>query len=298
MDRTASDQDTAAVEAIDAQEPSGANQENESSFMNRLLRGAAGFFRAGSDDEDAREDEADEAPPTESAEADKPLTVTEQELERRIQSEVDRREAKRAREREQADAQGRTQAEWQRLQALADEGDVWALGEIAKKEVEDRRRAEEESARFAETFARTAPTWDATYLDPLLAKLPEDVWKPIVGDGLTTIEDRQAAVEKALAAHREAAVSDALSDEKFVRDLLRSPSFRAAWFKADAVRKQWNAIQRGESDEIPVVAGVDRGSLPGNENEDMNALIRARAQAAVTGRSARRRERGNRDTLE
>lgn len=296
----AADQEQGQVVEAEESASSGESGENESGFnMNALLRRAAGFIGLGSDDPDDREAEDSEGDDEKPAEPEK-VTLTADELEKRIQAETDRREAKRAREREQSDTAGRTAAEWERVKKLADEGDVWALGEIAKKEVDDRRQREQEDARFAETFARTAPTWDATYLDPLLSKLPEDVWKPIVGDGLTTLEQRQEAVSKALAAHREAAVAEALGDEKFVRTLLGSPSFRAAWLKSDVVRSQFLAHLRGGEDfeEPEHVPGLDRGSLPANENEDMNARFRNAGLAVVTGRSSRRRERGNRDLIE
>lgn len=264
--------------------PSDADAASETSFFDGLIRGGRRLLgmdtaSAPADREAEATGDATEAVPTAAPAAPAwtpPASPTE--LERLVQSEVDRREAKRTRD----EGVRRTAAEWERVKQLARDGDTWALGEVAQAGVSQRVQEEEAEARYRAVADTHIPIWDKTFLDPLLAPLGEAVWKPIVGDGLRTLEARQAAVAKAIDAHRaaaaregaEAAVTKALEDERFVQDLLASPSFRTAWLKSEVVRAQFNARRRGDDDLPAVVPGLAAARVAADENATMDAFLR------------------------
>lgn len=279
--------------------PSSAQPEQaEAGFFDQLIRGVGRSFGFGRPPQAPPEDEEPTDATAEAAAAPAwTPPASKDEFDRSVQSEVDRREAKRARQAAEEGQARYTAQEWERVKDLARKNDTWALGEIAKAGVDLAISEEERDGAYGEFLKANVPLFDKAFLDPLLERLPEEVWKPIVGEGLTTLEDRTAAVGKALAAHRERAVADALEDPAFVRKLLGSQAFRAAWLKSDVVRKQYLANLRGDPgyEEADLAPGVARGAVSGNEEADMDAILRGQYQALRATRHERMRSARNGD---
>jgi hypothetical protein len=266
-------QDTAQEVAAPAPPPSTEAGENESSLMSRFIRGVSGFFGGDASSDADAETGATEEQTTDQTVSDEPAwtppaTRAEHDalVRREAQSMKDKELARIAREQQAT----RTQADWDRIKALAEGGDTWAMGEWATEQVRQAAAREQQDAAYAQFLSTHVPLFDKSYLDPLLSALPKDAWTPIVGDGLTTLEDRAAAMPRIIAAHREKAVADALTDESFVRRLLGSQSFRVAWAKSPVVREQYLATMRGDVDEPDAPPGTAVG-----RSADMDAILRA-----------------------
>lgn len=265
-----------ATEADETASPP--SRETQNGLMNRFLRGVGGLFGR---DEDASDDSqpeqptaAEPEPPPPAPEAER-LTMTADEFRRAVQSAKDRElVAERRHAATEAAEQGdlapiRKLAErgdgWARHQ-LAERGDTWALGEIAQAEEIARAKAAEDPV------PAIATSFDQAVLWPLLAAIPKAEEERIVGQGIVGLAGRQKAVEDVIGVVRRESVTAALTDEKFVADLLKSEAFRAALIKVPAANKQFRAFFRGEveeADHTPAVAGARR-----RENDFMNDFLR------------------------
>ncbi|HKE13847.1 MAG TPA: hypothetical protein VKB80_03205 [Kofleriaceae bacterium] len=270
---------------------SGADEETESGFFNRALRGMRGWL--GARDEDASRP-AEEQPPPPSKETTPPApevaepetyTVTAAELQRLVQSQKDRELAAERRrfalERaEQGDVGPiRQMAErgdgWARQQ-LAERGETWALGEIAQADYQRQAQA------ALDPIPHVAATLDQAMLHPILGALPLEEEQRIVGKGIVGPEGRQAAITESIkviqreARHQgaEDAVTKALSDAPFVSRLLKSEAFRQALLKDKVASKQFRAYFRGELDEPDLNPAAGAGASRQAENEFMNNLLR------------------------
>lgn len=272
MDQQGAQDPTQAV-ADAAPIPSTEARETESGLMTRFIRRVSGVF--GGDDgpsEPLSEEQATEESTEQDGPAEPAWTPPQTKAEH---DEMVRREAQSMKDKELAKIRDlatgqRTAAEWARIKALADNGDTWAIGEWATEQIRQQAEQEQKDAAYGQFLSTHVPLFDKAYLDPMLDGLPKDVWAPIVGEGLTTLEERAAAVPKILAAHRERGVADALTDPGFVRKLLGSQSFRAAWAKSPVVREQYLATLRGEVVEADAPPGTAAG-----RGHDMDAIIRA-----------------------
>ena len=169
-----------------------------SNFLQRLWRGKRG----------SAEPEAEDQP--EAAETSSAITLTQEELDRRVQAETDRREARRA--------QAAQAAERRRLR----DEDPWAYAE-------QERTAEQmaqSNATVANMFSQIGAEHDRSTLDPLVQSLPEAERDRILklegaGQGLT---GRKLIVEeglKALEKHWKAEGARDAEDK-----LRRNPAFR------------------------------------------------------------------------
>lgn len=188
----------------------------------------------------------------------KTLTLSEEELERRIQAEADRREAKRARAQRVdpvKELEARERAERQQ--------DPWKAAET--------RNQMDAMAAQREFVGGLVRTYDAATLDPLMALVPEAERQKLLAAEPDTdpLEHRQRIVRGGLAAYEKAIRADeAKKTEERIR---RNPS----------VLKQVVLDTRDERDEPVLVAA---GSARRNgATTSMDDLIRGAARRGGTG---------------
>lgn len=173
------------------------------SFFQRLWRGRDGRFTGGGEDVQTEED----ARPSETV---RTITLTQEELDRRVDAETQRREAKRA----QA-------AEAERRRKLRDE-DPWAFAEEAR------------NAEHAAQFDQQTNTWlsdlgathDRVSIDPLVLSLPkaeQDRILALEGAGIG-LEGRKLIVNESLKALEKLWKAEGARDAE--DKLRRNPAFR------------------------------------------------------------------------
>lgn len=221
-----------------SEQPKASRSERANAAMNQLIRSGRGS-RGGSvsqpADQDASQQTTDESPPA--SPTPKTLTLTEDELQRRIQAETDRREARRNREVQQQTA-ARTEAE--RLRLLRDDP-------IQGAEQEARRIvAEQEAAKLRTTVDAVWEQADRTVLDPLFQALPAKVQSEILAETnhLTGLESRMANAKAALKALEKHWKAEGAKDAE--KSLRANPAFR----------KELLAEVRDDRDEPELIAGA------------------------------------------
>lgn len=286
-DERSQDQQAASTEPPE-DAASGRDRESESSFFNRVLRGARDWL-TGSDEESSAPTQEPSAPaapepPPVQAPAET-ITLSRDDFARAVQSAKDRELLAERRRDAVASAEAgdvgpiRRLAErgdaWARQQ-LAERGETWTLGEITEAELKA------QAQRAADPVPHVAALFDQAILHPLLGALPEAEEQRIVGTGIVGVDARKAAAEDAIkviqreARHEGAAtaVEKALSDPAFVGRLLRSETFRQALVKTPAANKQFRAFFRGDLEEADLNAAAGAGSAGRRENDFMNAWLR------------------------
>lgn len=183
-------------------------QSRGSWFLQRLWRG-----RNGGSTEDS-----DQGAETPGQQTSPPITLTQEELDRRIQAETDRREAKRANERQQADRV----AERRRLR----DEDPWAYAE------QDRQTEQQvmSEATVSNMFTSIGSTHDRFTLDPLVEQLPEAERQRIMslpGAGVG-LDGRKLIVQEGLRALEKHWKEEGAKDAE--AKLRRNPAFRKQVF--------------------------------------------------------------------
>jgi hypothetical protein len=294
--------DAQPVDQADAA-ASDAPQEAESSFFNSMIRGLAGVFGRGRDDEPsepAAEQESATAPTADQA-AQQPQaqpSYTQADFDRAVQSRSDQLLARQQRDwaRSRADEGDltpiRTLAEkgdpWAQRQ-LADNGDTWALGEIKQRELREAQQRENDPLPILAT------SFDQAILHPILGALPREDEEKIVGQGLVGLDGRQQAVTQAIAALKRHAADEALvkalDDPAYLRQAVQSETFRTGVLSHPVRGQQLLARHRGEVVEPDLNPGSGPGRGGTRENDVMNQLIRGLAQGAEA-RAPRERAAG------
>lgn len=172
------------------------SQPNASNFLAKLWRGMRSV------DEEVRDEPAEQAPST--------VSLTQEELNRRVQAETDRREFKRQQEAREAERR-----------RLRDE-DPWAYAE------QDRQaeQAAEQSQNVFSQVGQIEATYDRFALDPLVTSLPEAEQRRILslqgaGQGL---EGRKLIVSEGLKALEKHWKAEGAKDAE--ERLRRNPAFR------------------------------------------------------------------------
>lgn len=292
-------------------------QEAESSFFNSMIRGLAGVFGGGRDQDasarDAEPRDADAETTTDAASQQSPVDITQTpEFQRAVQAAKDRelvryhRESA-AKEAEQGNLQPmRDLAErdpWAERQ-LARNGDTWAVGEKRTKELL------EQEARENDPVPILASGFDQAILWPVLGALPEEEERRIVGQGIQGFDGRQKAMTEAVASLKrvaaEEALAKALEDPAYVERALKSDAFRSGILSHPVLGKQLLARHRGEWDEPDLAPGSGPGRGGDRESDVMNQMIRGLAQGAemrgpaerAAGAGARSRRAVNLDVLD
>lgn len=286
--------------------------------MNRAIRSVAGFF--GGDDEASEADREQQATETEAtsqetAQVPSDEAAIQERIRREAQSLKDR---ELVRERRSWASERAEQGDVVPLRQLAERGDPWAqrtlaehgetyaLGEIKQKELQAQTQAE----GLEQQVTGLAAHFDGAYLETLLSALPDRAEADRLRSSTVGIEGRQAttqAVLKTLQTHWEAgAVTKALSDEGFVRELFKSEAFRGALVRTPAANKQLRAMFRNELDEPDLNPGVGPGRGGDRESDVMNDLFRSHYHGAVergpderaAGAGATNGRRAHRDLLD
>lgn len=232
--------------------PEGASDQSTESGGFSLGRTIRGWLGVGGDPQpsEAVEESTEAAQPATPAPAQpETITLTRAQLDREVQSRSDQLLTKQQRDwaRERADqgdlAPIRQLAEkgdpWAK-QELRKNGDTWALGEIAAKELEAQERAQNDP------IPHVATMYDQTILHPILAALPEEDERRIVGEGIVGFDGRRKAVAEALEVIVARARAEGAKDAE--QKLRKNP----------AVLKQvvlGDRAEREEPDLIPAVGG-------------------------------------------
>jgi hypothetical protein len=212
------------------------------SFLQRLWRGRGG--REAGEDEGAQTEE-DAKPP----EAPQTITLTQEELNKRIDAETQRREAKRI-----------AQADAERKRKLRDE-DPWAY-------VEEERRAEQIAQgdmQVSDMFTQIGATHDRFTIDPLFMAVPEAERTRILGiEGMGMgLEGRKRLVTESLKALEKHWRGEG---EKVAEDKLRrNPAFR---------KQVLNEFRRGMSEPEFVGSGA-----PSAADKTVSDLLRSQIRA-------------------
>ena len=303
-------------EAEQASQPASETEkrDTEHNWFNRTIRGVASAVKGAVLALDEPEDKEAETPPEPQPET--PAQISEAEA-----AERERRAAQSERDRITA------QTRWDQAISAADQDDPRLLTELAEA---GNQRAERELERRGLTYElgqvrastlraadhvqaqdglikTVAAAFDEAVLNPLLAALPEDEQRAILGEsGIAGMDGRKAAAEAAVNAIRRRAVSDAISDERVARALLAPDSaFRKALLANPTSNKSLRALFRGELDEPELLRGLEAGYGGETEAVVMNTAIRRAARAteerAPAERAAgagRSRRDQNRDALE
>jgi hypothetical protein len=227
-----------STDAQAAPEPVSEPSPPASNFLQRLFR------RRGSEEPEPTESEG--SPPTSAA-----ITLTQEELDRRIQAETDRREYKRSQD---------TQAAERRR--LRDE-DPWAYAE-------QDRMAEQQQEQGSNVMAQVGQieaTYDRFALDPLVMQLPEAERQRILkleGAGVG-LEGRKLIVSEGLRALEKHWKAEA---EKEAQDKLRrNPAFR---------KQVLNEIRRGGLVEPDFVSSGPPSAADKTMSDMLRSQIRAR----------------------
>lgn len=185
--------------------------------------------------------------------AKQPLTVTPDELDRRIQAEVDRREAKRARERQEEERRNRERE-------LRKKDPYAYVEEVESREAEEAARQERETD-ITTRVNEVLTAYDRIALDPLFDRLPIETQNKIIADIEPGLPGREKAAKLAL---KEFETVLRAEGEKAAREkLINDPAF------VKMVLARYGG-QRSEPDVIPASPMSGRSS----EGGDMNTFIR------------------------
>jgi hypothetical protein len=205
-------------------------------FLQRLFRGRG-----------SPEPEVEDQP--EPAETSSAITLTQEELDRRVQAETDRREAKRAQ-----------QSQAERRRKLRDE-DPWAFAE----EERNAERAAETDAHTTQWLGNVGTTHDRYTLDPLVQSLPQAEQQRILaleGAGVG-LEGRKLIVDESLKALEKQWKAEG---EKQAEDKLRrNPAFR---------KQVLNEFRRGMSEPEFIGSGA-----PSASDRNVSNILRQQVQA-------------------
>jgi hypothetical protein len=171
------------------------------------------------------------------------LTLTQDELDRRVQAEVDRREAKRQRE--------QREAEKRRLR----KEDPYAYAELEEQE----EAQQQTTQQFEQHIATIASAFDAEVLNPLTAAVPDAELQRILAleNAGVGLEGRRLVVAESLKALEKHWRTEGAKDAE--QKLRKNP----------AVRKELLAELRGISDE-PDLAPAEAPT----RTRDVNAILR------------------------
>lgn len=219
-----------------AEPVSESSQPASRNFLQRLFRGR------GSEEPEPQESEP-QTPPSDA------ITLTQEELDRRVQAETDRREAKRL-----------AQADAERKRKLRDE-DPWAY-------VEEERRAEQIAQgdmQVSDMFTQIGATHDRFTIDPLFMAVPEAERTRILGiEGMGMgLEGRKRLVTESLKALEKHWRGEG---EKVAEDKLRrNPAFR---------KQVLNEFRRGMSEPEFVGSGA-----PSAADKTVSDLLRSQIRA-------------------
>jgi len=188
----------------DAQASAASSEPTEATPAQSWQRGLLGrlFRNRPAADEAPQETPADEQPSA--------ISLTQEELDRRIQAETDRREAKRA-----------AQALAERKRRLRDE-DPWAFAE----EERSAEQAANVNAQVGDLFGRVGAEHDKYTIDPLVQALPEAERKRILameGAGVA-LDGRKLIVTEGLKALERVWKAEGAKDAE--NKLRRNPAFR------------------------------------------------------------------------
>jgi len=217
-----------------------------SSFLQRLWRGRDG--RATGEGEDGQTEGTSQSPETA-----RTLTLTQEELDKRIDAETQRREAKRAQ-----------QQTAERRRKLRDE-DPWAFAE----EERNAEKIAEIDAQNTQWFGNVGATHDRFTVDPVVLALPEAERQRILsleGAGLGLDGRKLIVVEslKALEKHWKAEGEKAAEGK-----LRRNPAFR---------KQVLNEFRRGVSEPEFIGSGT-----PSAADSTVSNLLRGQLQARHNG---------------
>jgi hypothetical protein len=219
------------------QEPgSESSQPASRNFLQRLFRGR------GSQESEAE----DQSEPQETSSA---ITLTQEELDRRVQAETDRREAKRAQ-----------QASTDRRRKLRDE-DPWAFAE----EERAAERAAETDAQTTNWLSNVGTTHDRFTVDPVVMALPEAERNRIMaleGAGVG-LEGRKLIVTEGLKALEKLWKDEGQKDAE--DKLRRNPAFR---------KQVLNEFRRGMSEPEFVGSGA-----PSAADRNVSSMLRDQIRA-------------------
>lgn len=180
------------------------------------------------------------------------ITLTAQELERRVQAEVDRRETMRLRRQRQ-----------QELAKLRDEDPFQYVEEVKKEEEAEQDVAETHQAHRM-IYADAVNRFDRAVLDPITLALPEQARSKLLQRDLVTIEDRQAFADAGIKAIQDAAYRRGVNE---TREKVR---------KDPTVKKELLAELRAEGVAEPDLVPAANGDGSGRAT-DMNVLLRRAA---------------------
>lgn len=213
------------------------------------------------------------APANQSGQTNGGIVLTQEELDRRIQSETDRRLAK-----QRADEEARKQREEEQRLRREDPFEYVRLLESREKEQEEQQRKDRDAISLLE---QQLNHYDRGILDPIVGALPETTRKKILGsitqDG---IPGRQEIARQTLGAlrslwnaeGRETAKQVLMKDEKFIKEILAR-----------------YGGQRADEGPPEIAAGLPPSSVstPMTENAQVNGWMRS-AGSTIRATSGRR----------
>ena len=205
-------------------------------FLQRLFRGR------GSEESEAQESEP-QAPPSNA------ITLTQEELDRRVQAETDRRESRRLQ-----------QQQAERKRKLRDE-DPWAFAE----EERQAERTAQSDMQVNDMFTQIGATHDRFAIDPLVMSLPEAERTRILGiEGMGLgLEGRKQLVTESLKSLQKHWRSEGAKDAE--DKLRRNPAFR---------KQVLNEFRRGASEPEFVGSGA-----PSAADKSVSDLLRGQIRA-------------------
>jgi hypothetical protein len=277
--------DAQPVDQADAA-ASDAPQEAESSFFNSMIRGLAGVFGRGRDDEPsepAAEQESATAPTADQA-AQQPQaqpSYTQADFDRAVQSRSDQLLARQQRDwaRSRADEGDltpiRTLAEkgdpWAQRQ-LADNGDTWALGEIKQRELREAQQRENDPLPILATSLRPGdPAPDPGRPPDRRTRKRSSARASSASTAGSRRSPRPSPPSSTHAADE--ALVKALDDPAYVRQARQgeSETFRTGVLKPPGARTSSSSPDfRGELDEPDLNPGSGPGRGGTRENDVMN----------------------------
>jgi hypothetical protein len=190
------------------------------------------------------------------------VTLTPDEIQRRIQSEADRLLARRQKE-EAEKAKREREVELRRT-------NPFEYARLKESEEQELLAAQTETKRLTEMIGTQLTMYDRNILDPLVSALPEKLRKDVIS-AEEGIPGRKATVTntiKALRSHwmaegRASAKSDLMKDQTFIKEVL-------ARFGTPSP----------EPEPTPVRLGATSGQPGQNTNQRMNSWMRSGAQQA------------------
>lgn len=184
--------------------------------------------------------------------AKQPLTLTSEELDRRVQAEVDRREAKRARERQEQERR-------EREARLRKEDPYAYVRELESREAEEQARGQREN-EITDRVNEVLTAYDRIALDPLFERLPTETQNKILADNTPGLPGREKAAKAALREFETMLIAQ--GEQKAREKLIDDPTF------VKMVLAKYGG-QRTEPDVVPT-STAGRTVTTG----DMNTFIR------------------------